>query len=98
MAYPQIFLDWEAATQERGEKIGEKRGEKIGEKIGEKKKALTIALRLLRRQIGGIDERVEALVTQLSATQLEDLSEAVLDFSSLADLTQWLSGQGVITP
>ena len=91
MAYPQIFLDWEAATQERGEKIGEKRGEKIGEKIGEKKKALTIALRLLHRRIGGIDQRVEAVVTKLSATQLEDLSEAVLDFSSLTDLTQWLS-------
>ena len=94
MAYPQIFLDWEAATQERGEKIGEKRGEKIGEK----KKALTIVLRLLRRQISGIDQRIEAVVTELSANQLEDLSEAVLDFSSLTDLTQWLSGQGIITP
>ena len=78
MAYPQIFLDWEAATQERGEQIGEK------------KKALTIALRLLHRRIGILDDAIQSRVVQLSSTQLEDLSEAVLDFSSLSDLNQWL--------
>jgi len=86
MAYPQIFLDWEAATQQRGEQIGEKRGEQIGEK----KKALTIALRLLNRRIGALDDAIQSRVVQLSSIQLEDLSEAVLDFSSLNDLNQWL--------
>ena len=86
MAYPQIFLDWEAATQERGEQIGEKRGLQIGAK----EKALTIALRLLNRRIGVLDEAIQSRVVQLSSTQLEDLSEAILDFSSLSDLNQWL--------
>ncbi len=91
MAYPQIFLDWEAATQERGEQIGEKRGEKRGLQIGAKEKALTIALRLLNRRIGVLDQAIQSRVVQLSSTQLEDLSEAILDFSSLNDLNQWLS-------
>lgn len=86
MAYPQIFLDWEAATQERGEQIGEKRGLQIGAK----EKALTIVLRLLNRRIGALDDAIQSRLIQLSSTQLEDLSEAVLDFSSLNDLNQWL--------
>ncbi len=78
MAYPQVFLDWEAATQQRWQEMGAQGN------------ALTIALRLLHRRIGSLDEALEALVAKLSTPQLEDLSEAVLDFSTVEDLRRWL--------
>jgi hypothetical protein len=87
MAYPQVFLDWEAATQKRWQEIGEKRGEKRGAQ----EKALTIALRLLSRRLGSLDETLESRIKQLSTIQLENLSEAVLDFSEMDDLIQWLA-------
>lgn len=87
MAYPQIFLDWEAATEERGLR----RGQKIGQKIGAKEKALSIVLRLLHRLIGAMSEAIEARVMALSSDQLEDLSEALLDFEALDDLDRWLN-------
>ncbi|MCY7407856.1 MAG: DUF4351 domain-containing protein [Alkalinema sp. CAN_BIN05] len=99
MAYPQIFLDWEAATEERGrqigqqigQQIGEQIGQQIGERIGGKEKALSIVLRLLHRRIGAISDALQARVMPLSSDQLEDLSEALLDFGVPDDLDRWLN-------
>ena len=79
MAYPQVFLDWEAATEARGQARGAK------------DKALSIVLRLLNRRIGLLNESLETTVRQLSVKQLDDLSEALLDFESPADLDRWLT-------
>lgn len=83
MAYPQIFLDWEAATEERGRQIGQQ--------IGGKEKALSIVLRLLHCRIGAMSDALEARVMALSSDQLEDLSEALLDFGVPDDLDRWLN-------
>jgi hypothetical protein len=83
MAYPQIFLDWEAATEERGRQIGQQ--------IGGKEKALSIVLRLLHRRIGAMSDALEARIMALSSDQLEDLSEALLDFGVPDDLDRWLN-------
>ena len=85
VAYPQVYLDWEAATEARGEIRGEVRGEE--------KKALSIVLRQLNRRIGLLDEAREAKVRELSVNQLDDLSEELLDFSVPADLDRWLNNQ-----
>ena len=81
MAYPQVYLDWEATTEARGEVRGEE------------KKALSIVLRQLNRLIGLLDEASEAKVRELFVNQLDDLSEALLDFSVPADLDRWLNSQ-----
>ena len=47
-------------------------------------------LRLLRKRLGDLDPLVEVRVESLSADRLEELGEALLDFSSLADLDAWL--------
>lgn len=57
---------------------------------GGREKALAIVLRLLVRRVGTLDEQVKGRVQQLSNPQLEDLSEALLDFVALADLLAWL--------
>jgi hypothetical protein len=48
-------------------------------------------MKLLNRRLGGIPDRSSVQIQQLSVPQLEDLGEALLDFTSLADLEGWLS-------
>jgi predicted transposase YdaD len=52
--------------------------------------ALAIVLRLIARRLGTLDDQMQGKVEQLSSGQLEDLSEALLDFATLADLEAWL--------
>jgi Domain of unknown function (DUF4351) len=42
------------------------------------------------RRIGMITPNVETQIATLSVSQLESLSEALLDFSSSTDLDEWL--------
>ncbi len=50
-----------------------------------------LVLRLLRRRFGAVPEEVTARMDRLSAEQLDDLGEALLDFGTIADLEQWMS-------
>jgi hypothetical protein len=93
MGFSQAFLDWEEATEAKGEAkgiaIGEQRGQEIGIAIGEQK-ARSLVLRQLARRIGILPTELRSQVEQLSVTQLESLGEALLDFEQLSDLTTWL--------
>jgi predicted transposase YdaD len=64
----------------------EARGEAKGKIEGE----LNFALRLLSRRIGTIAPNTEAQIRSLSLTQIEELGEALLDFSQPSDLNDWL--------
>ncbi|MCG9890725.1 MAG: DUF4351 domain-containing protein [Thermosynechococcaceae cyanobacterium MS004] len=50
----------------------------------------SLILRQLTRKIGTISPNVETQIAALSVAQLESLGEALLDFSSSADLDEWL--------
>ncbi|MEH2070796.1 MAG: Rpn family recombination-promoting nuclease/putative transposase [Nostoc sp.] len=52
-----------------------------------------IVLRLLNRRVGNIPDAVLSQIQGLSVEQLEALGDALLDFSTLADLEGWLQGQ-----
>lgn len=52
----------------------------------------TIILRLLNRRVGNIDTLLSQ-IQGLSLEQLEALGDALLDFSTLADLEGWLQGE-----
>ncbi|WP_392479642.1 DUF2887 domain-containing protein [Nostoc sp. C110] len=52
----------------------------------------TIILRLLNRRMGNIPDVLLSQIQGLSVEQLEALGDALLDFSSLADLEGWLQG------
>jgi Domain of unknown function (DUF4351)/Putative transposase, YhgA-like len=52
---------------------------------------LSVVTRLLNRRLGNIDEAISERVRSLSTEELEELSEALLDFTSVTDLTDWLS-------
>lgn len=47
--------------------------------------------RLLNRRLGDIDETELERVRSLSVEQLDELSVALLNFTSITDLTNWLS-------
>ncbi|MCG8349159.1 MAG: DUF4351 domain-containing protein [Chloroflexales bacterium] len=65
------------------------------EEIGRAEGQREIVVRLLARKIGALPEAVQERVSALSAEQVLALGEALLDFSSLADLTAWLDAQDV---
>ncbi|AFY35479.1 Rpn family recombination-promoting nuclease/putative transposase [Calothrix sp. PCC 7507] len=52
--------------------------------------ARSLILRQLNRRLGELPQEVGDRIEILSLEQLEDLSEALLDFTSLADLQAWL--------
>ena len=51
----------------------------------------TLVERQLRRRLGSVPSEVIARLDGLSPEQLDDLGEALLDFSGPADLESWLS-------
>ena len=50
----------------------------------------TLVIRLLRRRVGPVPDILAARLDTLTAGQLDDLGEALLDFQTPADLQQWL--------
>ncbi len=53
-------------------------------------KERALILRLLTRRVGTIDDNLRSQISALPVALLEDLGEALLDFSSVADLSAWL--------
>jgi predicted transposase YdaD len=49
-----------------------------------------LLLRLLSKRFGKISDHSIQTINKLSLEQLEDLGEALLDFSSITDLDNWL--------
>jgi hypothetical protein len=62
-----------------------------GNKQGEER----LVIRQLNRRIGEIDTSLIERIQGLSIEQLENLGEALLDFSSVADLETWLNQQSI---
>ncbi len=52
-----------------------------------------IVLRLLECKVGALPLEIQAQIMVLTAEQLLHLSDALLDFTRLADLTTWLEQQ-----
>ena len=50
----------------------------------------TLVVRLLRRRVGPVPDTLTARLDTLTAAQLDDLGEALLDFQTSADSQQWL--------
>ncbi|UKP00858.1 DUF2887 domain-containing protein [Nostoc sp. UHCC 0870] len=57
---------------------------------GREVEARSLILRLLTRKVGELPQEVRQKVESLSLEQLENLGEALLDFTSMADLDAWL--------
>jgi len=82
---PLYQQDRELARQE-GEQQGEQRGLQRGLQQGEQQ----LIIRQLNRRVGEIESSLIERVQKLSVEQLEELGEALLDFTSVTDLQTWL--------
>jgi predicted transposase YdaD len=65
-------------------------GEKRGRQEGALREAQSLILRLLTRRIGEVSSDLGLQVQELSLAQVEALGEALLDFSTVDDLVEWL--------
>ena len=78
-------------NREQAKEEGRQEGRQEGKQEGEK----NLILRLLHRRIGEIDSLLIERIIGLSIEQLENLGEALLDFSSVADLEAWLTQHSI---
>jgi hypothetical protein len=76
------------------EREAERRGLEQGMQAGER----SLILRQLTRRVGPIPETMQASIRALPLAQLEELGEALLDFTQLADLQNWLQAQSGVEP
>ena len=65
-------------------------GREEGIQEGLQREGATLVLRQLARRFGQVTPEVQSQIQQLFVEQLEELGEALLDFSSIQDLTDWL--------
>ncbi|WP_310418120.1 DUF4351 domain-containing protein [Chamaesiphon sp. OTE_8_metabat_110] len=65
------------------------------EQQGEIKATQALILRLLNRRVGNVLPEVEMRVKALPLLRLEDLGEALLDFSQMSDLMAWLDANQI---
>ena len=75
----EIVTDWMERGMERGMEQGMQR------------EAASLVLRQLNRRFGNLSTQQQEQIQGLPTQRLEDLGEALLDFTSTADLENWLS-------
>lgn len=60
---------------------------------GKKQEAVALILRQLNRRVGMLTPQQQEHIQNLSTTELEDLGEALLDFTSASDLEVWFDSK-----
>ena len=65
-------------------------GERIGYERGRQEGELAVILKQLKRRVGELSPEIQQRIQTLSGNQLETLGEALLDFTSMSDLLNWL--------
>ncbi|NJO74484.1 MAG: DUF4351 domain-containing protein [Leptolyngbyaceae cyanobacterium RM1_406_9] len=99
--HDRLFIAEEQAFQAEIDKLGPAEQEQVmeivtswmGEGIqqGIQQGEISIILRQLHRRLGQLDPQLEVQVRNLSIQQVEELGEALLDFSTETDLVNWLN-------
>lgn len=64
-----------------------------GREEGREEATANLILRQLTKRFGELSEEIRSSISDLPLPVLEDLSEALLDFTSLADLQVWLEAR-----
>ena len=68
---------------QKGEKQGEQRGRELGEQ--------RTIIRLLNRRFGELDSSLVDRIKTLNIEKLDNLADALLDFSNINNLVNWLN-------
>ncbi len=83
----ELVTSWHREGRQEGLEQGLEQGLNTGITQGKE----TLVERQLRRRFGSVPANITARLSQLTPDQLDDLGEALLDFSNLDDLEQWVS-------
>jgi predicted transposase YdaD len=78
----QAYLEWEQRTEQRGLQRGLEQG---------LKHERSLILRLLNQRVGLLPAATIAQIESLSITQLEALGEALLAFTQVQEVGDWLA-------
>lgn len=89
--YQEILQEGVRQGIERGQQFGRVIGRAEGWKDGE----AAMIVRLLTHKFASIDSATQEQIRNLSSTKLEELGEALLDFSDATDLVNWLRDRSV---
>ncbi len=77
--------------KEEGREQGLEQGLEQGREQGREAEARSLIFRQLTKRVGELPQQLRQRIESLSLEQLENLGEALLDFTSMADLQAWLS-------
>jgi predicted transposase/invertase (TIGR01784 family) len=86
----RVYQEAKQEGLQEGRQEGRQEGLQEGRQEGRQEGEARLVLRLLSKRFGKIDDRRVQVINSLTVEQLEDLGEALLDFSELADLDNWL--------
>jgi len=86
----QITTSWMRRGVEQGLEQGLERGLERGLEQGLARER-NLIIRLIKRKLGAIDVDIESRIMPLNIDDLERVGEALLDFSTGEDLTNWLN-------
>ena len=75
---------------QEGVEQGLRQGLQRGLQQGKREEALSYTTRLLTRRIGAITPQLQSQIQELTIVQLEELGEALLDFTDASNLVAWL--------
>ena len=89
--YQDIFQKGEKQGEKRGRELGEQRGRELGEQRGRELGEQRTIIRLLNRRFGELDSSLVDKIKTLNIEKLDNLADALLDFSNINDLVTWLN-------
>ncbi len=89
----ELLLHTRYAGKMEGLQEGLRTGRMEGLQTGRMEGAEQIVMRLLQKRFGAVAAQTTAQIDRLSVDQLGDLGDALLDFTSPADLENWLARQ-----
>ena len=78
----QAYLEWEQQTEQRGVERGRQEGIE---------RSRSLVLRQLSLKVGELPSSLQSCIEALPLDSLEALGEALLNFSTLADLEAWFT-------
>jgi predicted transposase YdaD len=86
----EFFVQDMQSLIEEAREEGRKKGREEARQKGRQQGQIEFIMRLLSRRLGQINPDFESRIRQLPIDKLENLAEAMLDFSNAEDLTGWL--------
>jgi predicted transposase YdaD len=80
----------ESRVYQEGRQEGRQEGKQEGRQEGRQEGATQLLVRMLEKRFGSLSEEIRLSISQLPLLAIEELSEALLEFSSVTDLQSWL--------